>query len=113
MFKAIPECCLFCTLVSPTQRIQRRTGLFESVYFIAGERPCLSCHVCQLVFELRAPIKTKHHSISVEYCLASLNRILSCVENNFIVTYFISANEIVTSLFTLHLIYSLTVQYYF
>lgn len=103
-FKAISERCLFCALVSPTQRIQRGTGLLESVYFLAGERPCLSCHVCQLVFQLRASIKTKHHCISVEYCQASLNRILStsCVGNNLVVTYFMSVTEIVTDLFTLH-----------
>lgn len=59
--KAISECCLFCALVSLTRRIQKGTGLFDSVYFIAGERLCLSCCVCQLIFELRVPIKTKHH----------------------------------------------------
>lgn len=75
--KAISECCLFCALVSPTQWIQKGTGLFDSVYFIAGERLCLSCCVCQLIFELKVPIKT--NTLSEEYChrQALLNRILS------------------------------------
>lgn len=105
--KAISECCLFCALVSPTQRIQKGTGLFDSVYFIAGERLCLSCCVCQLIFELRVPIKTKHHTRRILPLLGSFKSHIESIEcgSNLVVAqlffFFLSVSRLVMFLFTL------------
>lgn len=101
--KAISECCLFCALVSPTQWIQKGTGLFDSVYFIARERLCLSCCVCQLVFELRVPIKTKHHIRGILPQPGSFKSYIEPMEcgSNLVVEEFISASVLVMFLFTL------------
>lgn len=99
--KAISECCLFCALVSPTQRIQKCTSLFDSVYFIAGERLCLSFCVCQLIFELRVPIKTKHHTRGILPPLGSFKSHIEPMKcgSNFVVAWLMSA--LVMFLFTL------------
>lgn len=100
--KAISECCLFCALVSPTQWIQKGTGLFDSVYFIARERLCLSCCVCQLVFELRVPIKTKHHIRGILPPPGSFKSHIEPMEcgSNLDVEEFISVYVLVMFLFT-------------
>lgn len=58
--KARSEHCLFWALLSPSRCIQKGTPLVDSVDFVAGERLCLFFCVCQPVFELWVPIKTKH-----------------------------------------------------
>lgn len=101
--KAISECCLFCALVSPTQWIPKGTGLFDSVYFIGRERLCLSCRVCQLVFELRVPIKTKHHIRGILPLPGFLKSHIEPMEcgSNLVVEEFIRVSALVMFLFTL------------
>lgn len=101
--RAISECCLFCALVSPTPWIQKGTGLFDSVYFIARERLCLSCCVCQLVFELGVPIKTKHHIRGVLLLPGSFKSHIEPVEcgSNLVVEEFTSVSVLLMFLFTL------------
>lgn len=102
--KAISECCLFCALVSPTQWIQKGTGLFDSVYFIARERDC----VCLAVFVssyLSWGFLLKLNTISEEYChchgfLKSHIEPMEC-GSNLVVEEFIRVSALVMFLFTL------------
>lgn len=79
------------------------TGLFDSVYFIAGERLCLSCCVCQLIFELRVPIKTKHHIRGILPPPGSFKSHIAPMEcgSNLVVALFISVPLLLIFLFTL------------
>lgn len=56
--KARSECCLFWALLSPTFK---KVRLYSTVYISLPGRDCLFFCVCQLIFELWVPIKTKHY----------------------------------------------------